>query len=88
MTLTEGKTDYYARKRLVIQDRNKYNTPKYRLIVRFTNKDVICQVRCCSWFCCFVVCNTGVGVYFMKFCLLHFTFCESSFKEIHGFNLI
>jgi large subunit ribosomal protein L5e len=40
----EGKTDYYARKRLVIQDRNKYNTPKYRLIVRFTNKDIICQI--------------------------------------------
>lgn len=40
----EGKTDYYARKRLVVQDRNKYNTPKYRLIVRFTNKDVICQI--------------------------------------------
>jgi Ribosomal large subunit proteins 60S L5, and 50S L18 len=41
----EGKTDYYARKRLVVQDRNKYNTPKYRLIVRFTNKDIICQVE-------------------------------------------
>ncbi|KAH3797868.1 60S ribosomal protein L5-A-like [Dreissena polymorpha] len=40
----EGKTDYYARKRLVIQEKNKYNTPKYRLIVRFTNKDVICQI--------------------------------------------
>ena len=40
----EGKTDYYARKRLVIQDKDKYNTPKYRMIVRFTNKDVICQV--------------------------------------------
>jgi len=40
----EGKTDYYARKRLVIQDKNKYNTPKYRLVVRFTNKDVICQI--------------------------------------------
>lgn len=40
----EGRTDYYARKRLVIQDKNKYNTPKYRMIVRFTNKDVICQV--------------------------------------------
>lgn len=40
----EGKTDYYARKRLVVQDRNKYNTPKYRLIVRFTNKDIICQI--------------------------------------------
>lgn len=40
----EGKTDYYARKRLVAQDKNKYNTPKYRLIVRFTNKDITCQV--------------------------------------------
>jgi len=40
----EGKTDYYARRRLVIQDKNKYNTPKYRMIVRFTNRDIICQV--------------------------------------------
>ena len=41
---SEGKTDYRARKRLVVQDKNKYNTPKYRLVVRFTNTDVICQV--------------------------------------------
>lgn len=40
----EGKTDYYARRRLVAQDKNKYNSPKYRFIVRFTNRDVICQV--------------------------------------------
>jgi len=40
----EGKTDYYARKRLIIQDKNKYNTPKYRLIVRFSNKDVTAQI--------------------------------------------
>lgn len=40
----EGKTDYYARVRLVVQDKNKYNTPKYRMIVRFTNKDIICQI--------------------------------------------
>jgi large subunit ribosomal protein L5e len=40
----EGKTDYRARKRLVAQDKNKYNSPKYRLIVRITNKDVICQI--------------------------------------------
>ncbi|OWF42650.1 60S ribosomal protein L5-A-like [Mizuhopecten yessoensis] len=40
----EGKTDYFARKRLVIQEKNKYNTPKYRLIVRFTNRDIICQI--------------------------------------------
>jgi len=40
----QGKTDYYARKSLTVQDKNKYNTPKYRLIVRFTNKDVIAQI--------------------------------------------
>jgi len=40
----EGKTDYYARRRLVVQEKNKYNTPKYRLIVRFTNRDIVCQV--------------------------------------------
>merc|ERR1711981_348761 len=40
----EGKTDYYARKRLVAQDKNKYNSPKYRFVVRFTNKDIVCQV--------------------------------------------
>ena len=40
----EGKTDYYARKRLVTQAKNKYNAPKYRLVVRFTNKQVIVQI--------------------------------------------
>ena len=40
----EGKTDYLARKRLVVQDKNKYGSPKYRLVVRCTNKDVICQI--------------------------------------------
>ena len=40
----EGKTDYYARKRLVIQDKNKYNTPKYRMIVRSSNTDICCQI--------------------------------------------
>jgi large subunit ribosomal protein L5e len=40
----QGKTDYYARKRLTVQAKNKYNTPKYRLIVRFTNRDVIAQI--------------------------------------------
>jgi len=40
----EGKTDYYARKRLVVQEKNKYNTPKYRMIVRFSNKDICCQI--------------------------------------------
>lgn len=40
----EGKTDYYQRRGLVIQDKNKYNSPKYRLVVRFTNRDCICQI--------------------------------------------
>ncbi|KAJ3570390.1 hypothetical protein NP233_g4433 [Leucocoprinus birnbaumii] len=40
----EGKTDYYARKRLVTQAKNKYNAPKYRLVVRITNKDIIVQI--------------------------------------------
>jgi len=40
----EGKTDYAARKALCAQYKNKFNTPKYRLIVRSTNKDVVAQV--------------------------------------------
>jgi|ERR1711879_4674 len=40
----EGKTDYQARRRLTIQDKSKYNAPKYRLVVRFTNADVIAQI--------------------------------------------
>jgi len=40
----EGKTDYRARKRLIAQDKNKYNTPKYRFVVRFSNKYVMCQI--------------------------------------------
>jgi len=39
-----GKTDYRARLRLTTQDKNKYNTHKYRLVVRFSNKDITCQV--------------------------------------------
>jgi len=40
----ECKTDYYARQRLITQDKNKYKTPKYRFVVRITNRDIICQV--------------------------------------------
>jgi len=29
---------------LILQPKNKYNTPKYRLIVRLSNKNVTCQV--------------------------------------------
>jgi large subunit ribosomal protein L5e len=40
----EGKTDYRARKRLVVQDKNKYSAPRYRLVVRITNHFVIAQI--------------------------------------------
>jgi len=40
----EGKTDYQARRRMVRQDKNKFNSRKYRLVVRFTNSQCICQV--------------------------------------------
>lgn len=40
----ECKTDYQQRTRLIAQDKNKYNTPKYRFVVRFTNRDVVCQI--------------------------------------------
>jgi len=40
----QGKTDYRARLRLCTQDKNKYAAHKHRLVVRFTNRDVICQV--------------------------------------------
>ncbi|BBN16483.1 large subunit ribosomal protein L5e [Marchantia polymorpha subsp. ruderalis] len=39
-----GKTDYYARIRLNAQSKNKYNTPKYRFVIRFTNKDIVAQI--------------------------------------------
>lgn len=40
----EGKTDYYARRRLVQQDKNKYDSKKYRLVVRRTNRRIITQI--------------------------------------------
>jgi len=40
----EGKTDYQARRKMVKQPKYKYNAKKYRLIVRFTNAKVICQI--------------------------------------------
>ncbi|GJD08415.1 60S ribosomal protein L5 [Galdieria sulphuraria] len=39
----EGKTDYRARLKLITQDLRKYSSPKYRLVVRFTNRDIVCQ---------------------------------------------
>jgi len=40
----ECKTDYKARHRLIIQDKNKYKTPKYRFVVRKSHRDIICQI--------------------------------------------
>ena len=38
-----GKTDYYQRKRLTLQRKNKYDTAKWRFVVRRTNQRIICQ---------------------------------------------
>jgi len=51
-----GKTDYQARRRMVIQDKNKYASPRYRLVVRITNKDVICQIIHSKMIGDFVIC--------------------------------
>ncbi|KAJ1611863.1 60S ribosomal protein L5 [Cryptosporidium canis] len=40
----EGKTDYQARRAMISQDKTKYNSPKYRFVVRLTNTRVICQI--------------------------------------------
>jgi len=40
----EGKTDYQARRHLVFQDKNKYDSKKYRFCVRRTNTKIICQI--------------------------------------------
>jgi large subunit ribosomal protein L5e len=40
----QGKTDYYARKRLVVNDKDKYDSKKYRFVVRRTNRRIITQI--------------------------------------------
>lgn len=40
----QSKTDYYARRRLVCQDKNKYDSKKYRLVARRTNRRIIAQI--------------------------------------------
>jgi len=40
----QAKTDYQARSTLVYQDKDKYNAPKYRFVVRISNRQVTCQV--------------------------------------------
>jgi large subunit ribosomal protein L5e len=39
-----GRTDYRQRHKLITQDKNKYQSPKYRLCVRFSNRYVLIQV--------------------------------------------
>ena len=40
----QSKTDYYARRRLVNQDKSKYDSKKYRLVSRRTCSKVIAQI--------------------------------------------
>ena len=42
--LLEGRTDYRQRTKLITQDKNKYLSHKYRLVVRFSNRYVLCQI--------------------------------------------
>lgn len=42
--ITEGRTDYRQRHKLITQDKNKYQSPKYRLVVRISNRYVMCQI--------------------------------------------
>ncbi|RXK42577.1 50S small subunit ribosomal protein L5e [Tremella mesenterica] len=55
----EGKTDYYARRRLVTQAKNRYESHKYRLVVRITNRQVICQVVYAKLQGDFVLCHAS-----------------------------
>mmetsp|Transcript_9471 Transcript_9471/g.10656 ORF Transcript_9471/g.10656 Transcript_9471/m.10656 type:complete len:305 (+) Transcript_9471:33-947(+) len=40
----QGKTDFRARRQMVLQDKTKFGSPKYRLVVRITNRDVVAQI--------------------------------------------
>jgi len=40
----QAKTDYQARRTLIYTDKDKYNAPRYRFVVRLTNRTVICQI--------------------------------------------
>ena len=44
----EGKTDLYARRKMIQQAGRRYNSKKYRLIVRFTNRNVRVQAACAT----------------------------------------
>jgi len=40
----EGKTNYHSRKHLLIQDKQKFNAAKYRLVVRLSKRNILCQL--------------------------------------------
>jgi len=40
----EGKTDYHARRQMVLQDKTKFGSPKFRLVVRISNRDIVAQI--------------------------------------------
>lgn len=40
----QSKTDYFARRRLTCQDKNKFDSKKYRLVARRTNTKIIAQI--------------------------------------------
>jgi len=91
----EGKTDYYARKRLVVQDKNKYNTPKYRLIVRISNADVCCQIAYARLEGDYIVCAAyahelpryGVKVGLTNYAAAYCTGLLLARRILHKFNL-
>nr|UXY87489.1 60S ribosomal protein L5 [Cryptomonas sp.] len=39
----EGKTDYRSRKKMICQDKRKYNSPKFRVVIRISKRNIICQ---------------------------------------------
>jgi len=40
----EGKTDYFSRRKCLTNDKTKFGVKKYRLVVRFTNRDIVAQI--------------------------------------------
>ena len=40
----EGKTDFRARRQMVLQDKTKFDAPKYRLVARVTGSDIVAQI--------------------------------------------
>ena len=77
----QGKTDFQARRRMVIQDKNKYASPRYRLVVRITNKDVICQIVHSKIIGDFVMCSAyahELPGYGLKVGLTNWTACYAT----------